>query len=67
MIVVVPLLTETVSIQCPYCGESIEIIIDASIALQNYIEDCSVCCRPIELSVNIAGEEILVDAKRDDE
>ena len=67
MIVVVPLLTETVSIQCPYCGESIEIVIDASIAQQNYIEDCSVCCRPIELSVNIAGEEILVDAKRDDE
>jgi hypothetical protein len=67
LIVVVPLLTETVSIQCPYCGESIEIVIDASIALQNYIEDCSVCCRPIELSVNIAGEEILVDAKRDDE
>ncbi|MGD8581658.1 MAG: CPXCG motif-containing cysteine-rich protein [Gammaproteobacteria bacterium] len=62
-----PLLAETVSIQCPYCGESIEIVIDASIALQNYIEDCSVCCRPIELSVNIAGEEILVDAKRDDE
>ncbi|MGD2052725.1 MAG: CPXCG motif-containing cysteine-rich protein [Gammaproteobacteria bacterium] len=61
------MLTETVSIQCPYCGESIEIVIDASIALQNYIEDCSVCCRPIELSVNIAGEEILVDAKRDDE
>jgi hypothetical protein len=67
LIVVVPLLAETVSIQCPYCGESIEIVIDASIALQNYIEDCSVCCRPIELSVNIAGEEILVDAKRDDE
>lgn len=67
MIVVVPLLTETVSIQCPYCGESIEIVIDASIAQQNYIEDCSVCCRPIELSVNIAGEEILVNAKRDDE
>jgi hypothetical protein len=67
LIVVVPLLTETVSIQCPYCGESIEIVIDASIAQQNYIEDCSVCCRPIELSVNIAGEEILVNAKRDDE
>ena len=67
MIVVVPLLTETVSIQCPYCGESIEIVIDASIAQQNYIEDCSVCCRPIELSVNIAGEEILVNAKCDDE
>jgi hypothetical protein len=67
LIVVVPLLTEAVSIQCPYCGEFIEIIIDESIAQQSYIEDCSVCCRPIELSVNITGEEILIDAKRDDE
>jgi hypothetical protein len=63
----VPLITETVAIQCPYCGESIEIIIDESIAQQSYIEDCSVCCRPIELSVTIAGEEILIDARRDDE
>jgi len=62
-----PMLTESVTIQCPYCGESIEIIIDESIAQQSYIEDCSVCCRPIELSVSVAAEEILVDAKRDDE
>ncbi len=62
-----PLLTESVAIHCPYCGEPIEIIIDESIAQQRYIEDCSVCCRPIELSVNITDEEILIDAKRDDE
>jgi hypothetical protein len=62
-----PMLTESVTIQCPYCGESIEIIIDESIAQQSYIEDCSVCCRPIELSVSVAAEEVLIDAKRDDE
>lgn len=38
-------------IGCPYCGESIEILIDASIPSQRYIEDCQVCCRPITLSV----------------
>jgi endogenous inhibitor of DNA gyrase (YacG/DUF329 family) len=62
-----PMLTESVTIQCPYCGESIELIIDESIEQQSYIEDCSVCCRPIELSVSVAAEEILIDAKRDDE
>jgi hypothetical protein len=62
-----PLLTETVAIQCPYCGERIEIIIDESIEQQNYIEDCQVCCRPIELSVTVAGEEVMVAARRDDE
>ena len=36
---------------CPYCGESIELLIDISIDSQEYIEDCSVCCRPIQVSV----------------
>lgn len=44
------------SIDCPYCGESIEILIDASIPSQRYIEDCQVCCRPITLSVVIDEE-----------
>lgn len=44
-------------IQCPYCGEVIEVFIDCSVEQQNYIEDCQVCCRPIEfnLSVDIDG------------
>ncbi|MGH1440819.1 MAG: CPXCG motif-containing cysteine-rich protein [Cellvibrionaceae bacterium] len=37
---------------CPYCGELIELVIDASMGeQQQYIEDCFVCCRPIVLSV----------------
>ena len=36
---------------CPYCGELIELLIDISIDSQEYIEDCSVCCRPIQVSV----------------
>jgi len=38
-------------IQCPYCGESIEIVIDDSLGDQRYIEDCQVCCRPISIAV----------------
>ena len=40
-------------IQCPYCGESIDVLIDCSIEQQNYIEDCQVCCRPINFDVYV--------------
>lgn len=43
------LLEERVS--CPYCGESIQVLVDAEEAGQQYIEDCQVCCRPITFSV----------------
>ena len=59
--------TETVRMYCPYCGESIEILVDGSIAQQNYIEDCPVCCRPMELSITLDGDEVSVTARRDDE
>ena len=39
-------------IQCPYCGESIEMLIDESAGDQRYIEDCQVCCRPICIAVS---------------
>ena len=35
------------SITCPYCWETIEIALDLSVEEQQYVEDCSVCCRPI--------------------
>ena len=35
------------TVRCPYCGELNEIGIDpGSGPLQEYIEDCQVCCRP---------------------
>ncbi len=39
------------TISCPYCGESIDLMIDDSLEAQQYIEDCQVCCRPISVSV----------------
>lgn len=38
---------------CPYCGEPIELLLDCSVEQQDYIEDCTVCCRPIALSVHV--------------
>jgi hypothetical protein len=55
-------------IQCPYCGESLDVLIDDSSGPQSYYEDCSVCCAPIlfSLTENEFGE-IDVAVKRDDE
>lgn len=53
---------------CPYCGESIEILLDASVPDQQYIEDCSVCCRPINISVSedVSGELLVQLGTGDD-
>lgn len=42
---------QPVASECPYCGEPIELLIDCSEEEQRYIEDCEVCCRPIDISV----------------
>ena len=47
-----PELTEQ-SICCPYCGETISILVDNSLPEQTYVEDCQVCCRPIVLNVTV--------------
>ncbi len=38
-------------ILCPYCGEPVEIQLSVVRADEEYVEDCSVCCRPILLHV----------------
>lgn len=56
------------NIICPYCGEPIEITVDASAGSQDYIEDCQVCCQPIEMQVEIdpSGEVASVRARHQD-
>lgn len=41
------------AVQCPYCGETITVLIDCSVPHQTYIEDCQVCCHPITFDVLI--------------
>ena len=59
---------EEVEIGCPYCGERITLLIDSSAGAQEYIEDCQVCCRPINLSVTVDEEGLpQVEASSEDE
>ena len=45
--------------ECPYCGEQISMILDLSVPKQVYIEDCEVCCKPIEVDCSAEDGEIL--------
>jgi len=44
--------------QCPYCWEEISMLIDMSVSSQSYIEDCEICCNPIQLTIHIQNSEI---------
>lgn len=35
---------------CPHCGERISMLLDLSTGYQRFIEDCEVCCNPIEIT-----------------
>lgn len=44
---------DAVMIDCPYCGEPIEILVEPAEESHRYVEDCQVCCRPITVSVQV--------------
>jgi len=44
--------------QCPYCWEDISMLLDSSVGNQTYIEDCEVCCNPIEVHVQFSNDAL---------
>ena len=54
---------EFVAIQCPWCGERLETHVDLTGGARSYIEDCQVCCRPMELGVELAENGALEAVK----
>jgi len=50
---------ESEFIQCPFCGQKFEVLIDTSQPSQCFTTDCEVCCRPMEVAVECAPGEIL--------
>lgn len=43
---------------CPYGGEEISMVLDLSAGRQTYIEDCEVCCQPIEISFSVEDDDL---------
>lgn len=53
------LIMEEYYFTCPYCWEQISMLLDDSVANQEYIEDCEVCCNPIQIKVRFQNSEII--------
>lgn len=62
-------MVELHTLACPYCGEHFETQVDCSAGSQLYVEDCPVCCRPIEVQLHVDhdGGLLGVEVTRDDE
>ncbi|HSJ12057.1 MAG TPA: CPXCG motif-containing cysteine-rich protein [Gillisia sp.] len=46
--------------QCPYCWEEISMLLDTSVSRQTYVEDCEICCNPIEITVGFSENELIL-------
>jgi hypothetical protein len=46
-------------VDCPYCGAVFTTLIDTSAGECDYIEDCAVCCQPIEFQLSFAADGAL--------
>ena len=52
-------LAEFAAIECPYCAETFETAIDLTAGSATAIEDCHVCCQPIEIETRIGADGTL--------
>jgi len=43
---------------CPYCWEEISMVLDISVKTQTYVEDCEVCCNPIQVRYSVEDDAI---------
>ncbi len=41
---------------CPYCWQEISLLLDVAFAEQAMVEDCPLCCHPIQLQVSMDAE-----------
>ncbi|MBS7458414.1 CPXCG motif-containing cysteine-rich protein [Coralloluteibacterium stylophorae] len=57
---------ESLHLRCPYCGERFETLVDASAGDADYVEDCPVCCRPIEMHLAAGADGAQMEVGRDD-
>jgi hypothetical protein len=64
--VVAPL--QEAEVGCPYCGASFTLLLDVSQGPGDYIEDCAICCAPIEIMLRFDDDgEPLLWLRRGDE
>ena len=45
--------------QCPYCWEDISMLLDSSLVSTDYIEDCEICCNPINIVYGFENQDLV--------
>jgi prolyl-tRNA synthetase len=50
---------------CPYCGEEVEIFLEADLA-GTVVQDCEVCCNPWRIRIRGRAAEREIDVRRAD-
>jgi len=50
---------EFVAVRCPYCGERLETRVDLTADEPQYVEDCEVCCHPIQIRYSFEDGDIV--------
>ena len=45
--------------QCPYCWEDISVLLDSSLVSTEYIEDCEICCNPINIVYGFENQDLI--------
>lgn len=50
---------DTATVDCPFCGQSMELLLDTNLASQRFVTDCEVCCRPFEVTAECENGDVL--------
>lgn len=59
---------ERVNVECPYCGNMIELTVERTIAKQSYVDECQICCRTMQLEVEADEDaELSITVHREDD
>lgn len=45
--------------QCPFCGQRTSLSVDTSVGDQEFVTDCEVCCRPVQVRIQCEPGEVL--------
>lgn len=44
---------------CPYCWDTISVVVDTSVETQSYVEDCENCCHPIQITYRVEDDVVI--------
>ena len=58
-------MTEHFVVECPYCGEEVEVYLEPDVR-GSLVQDCEVCCNPWMIRISYDGEDRYLSVTRAD-